>query len=182
MKKIKNVSGFDSPDYNTVKEIIVTGAKKGGDKRQFVFLDKSKKECERSFNQTWSEISAIGTFFYGRGLDGQKKIAIIGENCFEWMIIYYATLVGCNITVPMDAKLPEEDLADQLIRCGCDALVYTDKFIGMVENFKKYPDMPEMQYFNITDDYADFISEGEKALKNGEKAFLNAEVKPEDLA
>lgn len=182
MKKIKNVSGFDSPDYNTVKEIIVTGAKKGGDKRQFVFLDKSKKECERSFNQTWSEISAIGTFFYGRGLDGQKKIAIIGENCFEWMIIYYATLVGCNITVPMDAKLPEEDLADQLIRCGCDALVYTDKFIGMVENFKKYPDMPEMQYFNITDDYADFISEGEKALENGEKAFLNAEVKPEDLA
>ena len=182
MKKIKNVSGFDSPDYNTVKEIIVTGAKKGGDKRQFVFLDKSKKECERSFNQTWSEISAIGTFFYGRGLDGQKKIAIIGENCFEWMIIYYATLVGCNVTVPMDAKLSEEDLADQLIRCGCDALVYTDKFIGMVENFKKYPDMPEMQYFNITDDYADFISEGEKALENGEKAFLNAEVKPEDLA
>lgn len=182
MKKIKNVSGFDSPDYNTVKEIIVTGAKKGGDKRQFVFLDKSKKECERSFNQTWSEISAIGTFFYGRGLDGHKKIAIIGENCFEWMVIYYATLVGCNITVPMDAKLPEEDLADQLIRCGCDALVYTDKFIGMVENFKKYPDMPEMQYFNITDDYADFISEGEKALENGEKAFLNAEVKPEDLA
>ncbi len=182
MKKIKNVSGFDSPDYNTVKEIIVTGAKKGGDKRQFVFLDKNKKECERSFNQTWSEISAIGTFFYGRGLDGQKKIAIIGENCFEWMIIYYATLVGCNITVPMDAKLSEEDLADQLIRCGCDALVYTDKFIGMVENFKKYPDMPEMQYFNITDDYADFISEGEKALENGEKAFLNAEVKPEDLA
>ena len=28
MKKIKNVSGFDSPDYNTVKEIIVTGAKR----------------------------------------------------------------------------------------------------------------------------------------------------------
>ena len=181
MKK-KNISGFDSPDYSTVKEIIVTGVKKGGDKRQFVFLDKNKKECERSFNQTWSEISAIGTFFYGRGLDGQKKIAIIGENCFEWMIIYYATLVGCNITVPMDAKLPEEDLADQLIRCGCDALVYTDKFIGMVDNFKKYPDMPEMQYFNITDDYADFINEGEAALRNGEKAFLNAEVKPEDLA
>lgn len=182
MKKKIVSSGFNSPDYNTVKEIIVTGVKKGGDKRQFVFLDKNKKECERSFNQTWNEIAAIGTFFYGRGLNGKKKIAIIGENCFEWMIIYYATLVGCNITVPMDAKLPEEDLADQLIRCGCDALVYTDKFIGMVENFKKYPDMPEMQYFNITDDYADFISEGERALGNGEKAFLDAEVKPEDLA
>ena len=182
MKIRKQSAGFESPTYQTVKEIIVKGAKKGGDKRQFVFLDKNKKECERSFNQTWNEIAAIGTFFYGRGLDGKKKIAIIGENCFEWMVIYYATLVGCNITVPMDCKLPEEDLADQLIRCGCDALVYTDKFIPMVENFKKYPGMPEMQYFNISDDYAEFIKEGEAGLKNGEKAFLEADVKPEDLA
>ena len=182
MKIRKQSAGFESPTYQTVKEIIVKGAKKGGDKRQFVFLDKKKNECERSFNQTWNEIAAIGTFFYGRGLDGKKKIAIIGENCFEWMVIYYATLVGCNITVPMDCKLPEEDLADQLIRCGCDALVYTDKFIPMVENFKKYPGMPEMQYFNISDDYAEFIKEGEAGLKNGEKAFLEADVKPEDLA
>lgn len=182
MKIRKQSAGFESPTYQTVKEIIVKGAKKGGDKRQFVFLDKKKNECERSFNQTWNEIAAIGTFFYGRGLDGKKKIAIIGENCFEWMVIYYATLVGCNITVPMDCKLPEEDLADQLIRCGCDALVYTDKFIPMVENFKKYPEMPEMQYFNISDDYAEFIKEGEAGLENGEKAFLEADVKPEDLA
>ena len=182
MKIRKQSAGFESPTYQTVKEIIVKGAKKGGDKRQFVFLDKKKNECERSFNQTWNEIAAIGTFFYGRGLDGKKKIAIIGENCFEWMVIYYATLVGGNITVPMDCKLPEEDLADQLIRCGCDALVYTDKFIPMVENFKKYPGMPEMQYFNISDDYAEFIKEGEAGLKNGEKAFLEADVKPEDLA
>ena len=182
MKIRKQSAGFESPTYQTVKEIIVKGAKKGGDKRQFVFLDKKKNECERSFNQTWNEIAAIGTFFYGRGLDGKKKIAIIGENCFEWMVVYYATLVGCNITVPMDCKLPEEDLADQLIRCGCDALVYTDKFIPMVENFKKYPGMPEMQYFNISDDYAEFIKEGEAGLKNGEKAFLEADVKPEDLA
>ena len=123
MKIRKQSAGFESPTYQTVKEIIVKGAKKGGDKRQFVFLDKKKNECERSFNQTWNEIAAIGTFFYGRGLDGKKKIAIIGENCFEWMVVYYATLVGCNLTVPMDCKLPEEDLADQLIRCGCDALV-----------------------------------------------------------
>ncbi len=182
MKIRKQSAGFESPTYQTVKEIIVKGAKKGGDKRQFVFLDKKKNECERSFNQTWNEIAAIGTFFYGRGLDGKKKIAIIGENCFEWMVIYYATLVGCNITVPMDCKLPEEDLADQLIRCGCDALVYTDKFIPMVENFKKYPETPEMQYFNISDDYAEFIKEGEAGLENGEKAFLEADVKPEDLA
>ncbi len=172
----------DSPEFETLKEIIVIGTEKGGDKKQFVFLDKDKNECERTFNQTWDEISAIGTMLSVRGLADKKKIAIIGENCFEWMIFYYATLVGGNITVPMDCKLPAEDLADQLIRCECDALAYTNHFVNMVEDFKNNPDMPEMQYFNMSDDYESYLEEGRTALKSGNKDFFNVEVKPEDLA
>lgn len=169
-------------EYLTVKEIVVKGTQAGGDKRQFVFLDKNKNECERSFNQTWNEMSALGTFFYEKGLSGKKKISIIGENCFEWMIAYYATLVGGNITVPMDCKLPADDLADQLIRCGSDALVYTSKFEGMVEEFKANPDMPQMLYFNISSDYDSFLAEGKAAIEAGNNSFANADVKPEDLA
>ena len=182
MKKKVNMANANSPTYSTIKEIVVTGVAKGGDKRQFVFLDKNKKECERSFNQTWAEINAIGTFFSIKGLNGQKKIAIIGENCFEWMIVYYATLVGGNITVPMDCKLPADDLADQLIRCDCDALVYTSKFVGMVEGFKADPNMPAMQYFNISADYEAFMAEGNAALSAGNTSLIDAEVKPDDLA
>ncbi len=172
----------NSPEFETLKEIIVIGTEKGGDKKQFVFLDKDKNECERTFNQTWDETSAIGTMLSVRGLSDKKKIAIIGENCFEWMIFYYATLVGGNITVPMDCKLPAEDLADQLIRCECDALAYTNHFVSMIEDFKNNPDMPEMQYFNMSDDYESYLEEGRTALKSGNKDFFNVEVKPEDLA
>ena len=180
-KKHINAGNANIPDYKTLKEIVVTGAQKGQDKRQFVFLDKDKNECERTFNQTWSEIAALGTFFYVKGLNGKKKIAVIGENCFEWMITYYATICGCNITVPMDAKLPYADLGDQLIRCDCDALVYTPKFNKAVEEFKANPDMPNMQYF-CTENYQDFLKEGQAALDAGNKDFINAEVKPDDLA
>ena len=134
--KHSNMGNANLPTYNTLKEIIVTGTKAGGDKKQYVFLDKNKQECERSFNQTWAEMSALGTYFSINGLNGKKKIAIIGENCYEWMITYYATLVGGNITVPMDCKLPAEDLADQLIRCDCDAVVYSKKFAKFAEQIK----------------------------------------------
>ena len=180
-KKHINAGNANIPDYKTLKEIVVTGAQKGQDKRQFVFLDKNKNECERTFNQTWSEIAALGTFFYVKGLNGKKKIAIIGENCWEWMVTYYATICGCNITVPMDAKLPYADLGDQLIRCDCDALVYTAKFNKAVEEFKANPEMPDMQYFCI-DDYQEFLKEGQAALDAGNKDFINADVQPNDLA
>lgn len=181
-KQHKNLGNQNIPTYKTIKEIVVKGTEMGGDKRQFVFLDKNKNECIRTFNQTWSEMSAIGTVFSVNGLNGKKKIAIIGENCFEWMVAYYATLVGGNITVPMDCKLPAEDLADQLIRCGCDALVYTSKFIPMVEEFKADPKMPEMIYFNISDDYEVLLAQGQAALDAGDTSFADAEVKPDDLA
>ncbi len=181
-KQHKNMGNANIPTYKTIKEIVVKGTEMGGDKRQFVFLDKNKNECIRSFNQTWSEMSALGTLFSKKGLNGRKKIAIIGENCYEWMIAYYATLVGGNITVPMDCKISEEDLADQLIRCQCHALVYTDKFTDMVEHFKANQDIPEMVYFNISDDYDAFLKEGQAALDAGDTSFADAEVKPDDLA
>lgn len=181
-KKTSEIAKREIPEYTTVKEIVVKGTQMGGDKRQFVFLDKNKNECIRSFNQTWDEMSALGTFFNKKGLNGKKKISIIGENCYEWMIAYYATLVGGNITVPMDCKLSSEDLADQLIRCNSDALVYTSKFEGMVKKFKADPQMPEMHYFNISSDYEAFLAEGRDAIAAGDTSFENSVVKPQDLA
>lgn len=177
-----NMGNANIPTYKTIKEIVVSGTKSGADKRQYVFLDKNKKECERSFNQTWNEISAVGTFFSINGLNGRKKIAIIAENSFEWMVVYYATLVGGNVTVPMDCKLPADDLVDQLIRCDCDALVYSAKYEKAIKKFKADPNMPKMKYFNINSDYGEMLSKGKAALKAGDESFLNAKVEPEDLA
>lgn len=181
-KKHGNMGNANLPTYKTIKEIVVKGTEAGGDKRQYVFLDKNKNECVRSFNQTWAEMSAIGTVFSLRGLNGRKKIAIIAENSYEWMIAYYATLVGGNITVPMDCKISEEDLTDQLIRCKCEALVYSSKFIPMVERLKADSNVQDMHYFNISDDYEDFLKEGQAALDAGDTSFADAEVKPDDLA
>ena len=181
MKKVhKNAVTVEIPEYETLKEIIVKGTEVGGDKRQFMFV-KNGVDHERNYNQTWREICGFGTYLYSLGLKNHEKIAIIGENCFEWMIAYYAALVGGLVTVPMDCKLPVDDLADQLIRCDCDALVYTDKFSKAVEAFKNDPAMPVKHYFCV-DDFDEFYKKGWEIYDAGERGFVDAEVKPEDLA
>lgn len=180
-KKNANLVTIEIPEYETLKEIIVKGKDMGGDKRQYMFLDKDKNMCERSYNETWREIVGLGTYWHSLGLKGGKKIAIIGENVFGWMIAYYATLVGGNITVPMDCKLSADDLADQLIRCDCDALVYTTKFEGMVEEFKANKDIKFEHYFSC-DDFDEFYKKGWELYDAGDTAFVDTEVKPEDLA
>ena len=99
----------------------------------------------------------------------------------EWLIAYYSCIVGGYISVPMDCKLPYDDIADQLIRCDCDVLVYTGKFSDMVEDFKKNPDMPVKHYF-CTDEFPTYLQKGYEIYDAGERGFVDAEVKPEDLA
>lgn len=180
-KNHKNKVKVDIPEYQTIREIIVTGTAKGGDKKQFMFLDRNKKMQEINYNQTWERISTLGTFFFSKGLKEGKKIAIISENIIEWAFAYYAILVGGNVCVPMDCKLSADDLEDQLIRCGCDALVYSHKFIGMTEGFKKNPAVPVKEYF-CTDDFEEYYAEGKKLIANGDDSFDRVEIKPDDLA
>ncbi len=180
-KKNKNLGNPNIPTYTTLKEIIVKGTEKGGDSKQFAFLDKNKVEQTRTFNQTWREMCGVGTYFHTLGLVNQSKIAIVAENSYDWMIAYYATLMTGNISVPMDCKLPSDDIGDQLIRCGCDALVYSDKFEPMVEQFKADPAIPVKHYFHI-DEFDNYKEIGYKAFDEGNTYVVDCEVKPDDLA
>ena len=165
----------------TLKDIIIYGTKKGGDKRHFVFLDQNKKEDERTFNQSMKEILSLGTYYYLQGLDGKKKIAIIAENSYEWVIAYYSTLFGGNISVPMDLKLDDSDLVSQLTRCGCDALVYTNKTAHTAQAAKDDPECPVKYYFCISD-FPQYKAEGWAAYEAGDHRCEDAVVLPEDLA
>ncbi len=183
MKKVQssNMGNADIPEYYTLREIIEKGTQVGGDKKQFVFLDKEKNECMRTYNQSWHEMKCLGTFYAKNGLVSQSKIAIIGENCYEWMLAYYATLCMDDIVVAMDAKLELEILEDQLIRGGCDALFYSANFSAAVEAFKNNPDMPVKHWFCF-DKMPEYLKEGEALLEAGDTTFADTVVKPEDLA
>ncbi len=167
--------------FRTLKEIIEYGTKKGGDKRQFIFLDANKKVDERSFNQTWDEITALGTYYYLNGIDGGKKVAIIAENSYEWIVSYYATLIGGNIAVPMDIKLTDAEIVSQLVRGGCDAMIYCDATAHFADAVKADENNPVKEFYNVSD-FPEYKEKGRQAIKAGDTRCIDAEVKADDLA
>ncbi len=165
----------------TLKDIIVFGTERGGDKLQFVFLDRDKKEDRRTFNQTWGEICALGTYYYLHGMTGGKKIAILAENSYEWIVAYYSTLVGGNISVPMDIKLSDDEIVSQLVRCECDGLVYSKKCEHFVEAVKKAEGNTIKEYFCIGD-FPAYKAEGKAAYDAGDHRCTDSVIGPDDLA
>lgn len=184
----KAVKGMADPklvaeikNLKTLREVIEYGTKKGGDNRHFVFLDKDKKVDERTFNQSWDEEIALGTYYYMNGIDGGKKVCILAENSYEWVISFYAALVGGNIVVPMDMKLTDDEIVDQIVRCGCEGVVYTEKTSHFIDSLKANENNPAYAFFCVSD-FPEYKAKGKEAFDNGDTRVIDAEIKPDDLA
>ena len=165
----------------TLKEIIVYGTKKGQDKRQFIYLNDKKEPEECTFNSTWQQILALGTYMYSQGLDGKKKIAILSENSYQWIVSFYSILVGGNIAVPMDIKLSVEDIVSQLVRGECDGIVYSKKCEKFADAVKEDPES-KVSVFMCIEDYPEYKAQGKAIYDGGNHTFEDAPVEAEDLA
>lgn len=164
----------------TLKEIIVTGAEKGGDKRQFIF-EKDGEKIEYSFREVYECERKLGACLYARGLGKGAKIAILGSNSIEWIIAYYTVIAGGGVCIPLDPRLTVHELAVQLADCGCEAVMATSDYIDAAGEIAGLPDVALKEILDLSALEA-LMAEGEAADASFLEAYCSAEVSPEDLA
>ncbi len=170
----------DYTDYRTLKEIIVDGGKKGGDKLQYVY-EKKGKEINKTFADVAADHTDFGAYLYSLGLNGGKKIAILAENSYEWCIAYFSVLVGGNVCVPLDSRLSAKELAVQVTDCGCNALICSRSLLDVVNDMKNKFGV-RLAFTFITEDFDKYYAEAKTLDPGFAESYLNAEVKENDLA
>ena len=169
------------PPQSTLKELVFSGAERGGDKRQFIWEDEDENQYERSFKEVHEEENKLGAFLQLHGIGKNSKVSILSENSYEWHVIYYTLAVDACVIIPTDPRLPAEEIAGQYAECGCEAVFYSEENAEKVEIIKNTPGVAAKKWFPIKN-YADYLSEGEKADEKYLKAYLAEPVSPEDLA
>lgn len=132
------------------------------------------KKIEISYETFRKDVNALGTYFYSLGAAGGKKIAVIGENSYEWVLTYFGAVNGSNIIVPLDRMLKDEEAATLIAAAECDILVYApskEKLRALCEE-KELP----VKHYISTHDFDTILAEGAKLLEAGENAFLENEI------
>ena len=66
-----------------------------GDEYHMITYDRLKKD-----------VDALGTKMLAMGLGG-KRIAVMGQGCYEWFVTYLATVNGVGVVVPVDKEFDE---------------------------------------------------------------------------
>ena len=116
-----------SMKFENLKEMMKIVSEKFGEETAFFRdgkgLEDSKKTTYREF---FYEINSLGTAMVEMGLKG-KRIAVIGENRYEWELAYLAVATGTGIIVPLDKALPENEIESLIIRSEVEAIFYSKK-------------------------------------------------------
>ncbi len=132
-------------------------------------------------------IDGLGTALIELGLKG-KRIAVIGENRYEWGLGYLATACGVGTIVPLDKALPENELEDLVERSEVEAIFFSQKYEDMILRIKQN-DKNKLKYLitmdttSISDVYhqKDLIKKGIELINDGNRKFLDAEINQNEM-
>lgn len=125
---------FNPPAITDLKDMLQKSAKLYGDKTAYK-IEINGEAKNYTYSEVLGIVNALGTSLVNMGLKG-RKIAIIGDNCFQWEIAYLAIVCGTGIVVPIDKTLPENELKSVIERSEVEAIFYTEKYKDSLTRIK----------------------------------------------
>lgn len=124
--------------YSHLREMIETCAVKFENNIAFKIkkLDENKKVYydEITYSRFSKEVEYLARSFMEEGLAG-KRIAVIGKNSYEWILVFLAAVSAGGTIVPLDRGLLDYEIEDQLKRSEAEALFYGGEFKDRVVNY-----------------------------------------------
>ncbi|MDR1573478.1 MAG: AMP-binding protein [Clostridiales Family XIII bacterium] len=134
-----------------------------------------------SYRRMKEDVDALGTAFAANGL---RRVAVIGENCYQWAISYLAAVCGGGVIVPLDKELNAGELEQLLIESDAECVLFTKKFQSVFADIRASGKTKLRRLINLTGDadsanvsrLADFLAEGKKLLAEGNRDYADAQI------
>lgn len=161
---------YDVRKIENIKDMFVQSSELFADKTAFL-VKKEDGYLQITYKQFKSDVDSFGTALINMGLK-DKKIAVLGENRYEWAVAYMAIVCGVGIVVPLDKELPGQEIDSLIEAAGLDAIVYSKKMESIISA------APIGIKICMDSDMPGVIEAGSKRLEAGDDKFVNAAIDP----
>ena len=173
-----------------LKDMLNQSADIFGDKPAFIFkTDKPNQYDSISYNEYKKQVEELGTALIDLGLKG-KRIAIIGENRYEWALAYMAVVAGTGVVVPLDKSLPYKEIESLVVRSEVEAIFYTKNYKETMEKISQ-ENVSNLKFFINMDNedlrdgelyIGDLKGKGKELIKKGDTSFIDAKIDNECMS
>ena len=177
-------------NFSNLKQMINNSAEMFGDKPAYKLEEKTI-----TYKEFKNNVDYLGTALIQMGLKG-KRIAVIGQNSYNWEMAYLSIVCGTGIVVPLDKLLPENELESLIKRSEVEAIFYDEKYEEVLKrisqkddnNLKiliamrsqgRFPVVHFAQQGNVPDCA---LEQGKKLVAQGNTEFINAEINENEMS
>ena len=176
-------------EISNLKDMLDKTGKLYGEKPAYKIRIDEEKYKVFTHKNVRNMINALGTSLINMGLKG-KRVAVIGENRYEWELAYLSIVCGTGIVVPLDRALPANELTALIERSDVEAIFYSDKFFETVQKIK-YSEKNKLKHLISMDlkenkegiySLEELIKEGQKLIDGGDRRFLDAKINEEEMS
>ena len=162
--------------YKDLKDTINSVAKDFANDTVFKY-NRDGKKVEISYSRFKKDIDALGTYFLKNGYEG-KRIAVYGENSYEWVITYFAVVNGNGVIVPIDKELKANEVFTLLEASETSLLVYADNKQKIVDEMIELG--AKCEFIKISE-IEKCVTDGNELIANGNKDFIDAQIDAEKM-
>lgn len=184
---MKNLPYYKVRDVQNIKQLVEDSCSIFKDRVAYYVKKGTTNYTPIMYSQVLEDVNALGTALINMGLR-ENRIAVIGENRYEWAISYLAVLNGTGVVVPLDRQLPLNEIKNCLQRAEVSCIIYSGKLQEGIDEIAK--DNNSIKYFvgmDLKEDNDNFISfeklieKGKKLIHEGNKEFINAKIDNEAM-
>lgn len=162
----------------TIRDMMALRAENHPDREAFSYWDAGHTRQTRVTSREFAQQArALGTGLREVALPG-RKIALLGENSYEWVLAFFA-VTGMGATVVLlDKSQPPERLLELMRYTDCEGLIYSPSYRDVAEAAKEtLPTAPL-----CTDAFAPALALGEERLAAGDTCFEDSGIDGDTVA
>lgn len=146
--------------------------------------DLSQKEpeyIEIKYKDFKDDIKKLSTALLNLGLEN-KKIALVGNNRYEWCLSYLGITTGNMVVVPLDRALPDNELEKLIKRSGATAVIFENKHKELIEKIEQEEQIQITINMDETEEFKGLLQKGEELLKNKDTRYDEIEIDEDKMA
>ena len=119
-----------------------------------------------------------------------KRIAVIGDNSYEWSITYLATVCGTGIVVPLDKELKANELMQLIANSEVSCVFFADRYEKIFREMLDSGDTILKMLVNMDADVSQkkvhslrtLVEEGNQLLQEGDRSYLDAQINRDEMS
>ena len=166
------------PKLENIRQMLEQKAVTVPDEIAFRYMVKHKTLVEKTYRDFYQEVRWLGSYLLKRGVRG-RKIALMGENSYQWLLAYFAIVTSGNVAVLLAKEQMAAEVGILLAQSEADVIVTSAACRSVAETGKKKLGRVRLMCLDAMDEW---MEKGRRFYERGRRPYDRLETDADALA